>query len=350
MNPIRRRLTRLLPAAFAVALVPLPFSAPASAADPVTITGAGSSWIYPLLTKWAAAYEKETGARINYQSIGSGGGIAQIKAGTVDFGATDMPLPSDELERAGLIQFPTAIGGVDLVINLEGVKPGELVLDGQVVGDIFLGKITKWNDPAIAALNPGVKLPATDITVVHRSDGSGTTFTFCDYLSKVNPEWKEKVGVGTSVNWPAGVGGKGNEGVAAYVGRLPGSIGYVEYAYILENKLNYVRLVNRDGKTVSPSLQAFQAAAANVDFTKAKDFYVLLTDQPGAETWPIAGSTWQLLRKDAPAEKNREVLRFFRWGFEKGRDVAESLSYGPLPESTVKAIETYWKNKLGIEP
>lgn len=320
----------------------------ASAYAGVRLTGAGSTWVYPLVAKWSAAYEKETGTQVNYQSIGSGGGIAQIKAGTVAFGASDMPLTPAELAKEGLIQFPTAIAGEDMIYNLAGIKPGEVVLSGPVVADIYLGKIKKWNDPAIAKLNPGLKLPDLDITVVHRSDGSGTTFTFADYLSKVSSEWKQKVGANTSVAWPTGVGGKGNEGVASYVQRIPGSIGYVEYAYILEGKLSYARMVNRDGKVVSPSLKGFQDAAAHVDFTKAQDFYVILTDKPGPETWPISGCTWQILRKNAPKATNEEVTKFFRWGFMKGQPMAESISFGPLPPATVLAIEAYWKKNLGL--
>ncbi|MGE5130148.1 MAG: phosphate ABC transporter substrate-binding protein PstS, partial [Sphingomonadaceae bacterium] len=279
-----------------------------------SITGAGSTWVYPLVAKWSAEYAKKTGTEVNYQSIGSGGGIQQIKAGTVAFGASDKPLTSEELAASDLVQFPTAIAGEDLVYNLPGIKPGEIILSGPVVADIYLGKIKKWNDPRLEKLNPHVKLPDIAIAVVHRSDGSGTTFTFADYLSKVSPEWKEKVGADTSINWPTGVGGKGNEGVSAYVQRIKGAIGYVEYAYIIENKLQYARMINSAGKVVSPSLKGFQAAAANVDFTKAKDFYVILTDQPGAESWPISGCTWQILRKSAPKETNEKVVKFFDWG------------------------------------
>ncbi|MBS0432769.1 MAG: phosphate ABC transporter substrate-binding protein PstS [Proteobacteria bacterium] len=318
------------------------------AAHAATITGAGSSWVYPLVAKWSDAYARETGTQVNYQSIGSGGGIAQIKAGTVAFGASDKPLKPEELAAAGLVQFPTAIAGEDVVYNLAGIKPGELILSGPLVADIYLGKVTKWNDPAIAKLNPGLKLPDVNITVVHRSDGSGTTFTFANYLSKVSPEWKSKVGAETSIAWPTGVGGKGNEGVTSYVQRIPGSIGYVEYAYILENKMSYARMINSAGKVVSPSLQGFQAAAANVDFTKAQDFYVILTDQPGDESWPISGCTWQILRKDAPKATNQEVTKFFAWGFDKGQDMARSISFGPLPPSTVDAVKAYWTKNLGI--
>ncbi len=311
-KPIKLRI------AFAAASILFSMAATAS-----NITGAGSTWVYPLVAKWSATYAEKTGTHVNYQSIGSGGGIAQIKAGTVAFGASDKPLTSEELAKSNLIQFPTAIAGEDMIYNIAGIKAGELVLSGPVIAEIYMAKITKWNDPAIAKLNPGLKLPDAAITVVHRSDGSGTTFTFANYLSKVSPEWKAKVGADTSVAWPTGVGGKGNEGVSSYVQHIPGSIGYVEYAYILENKLAYAKLINSAGKTVSPSLKGFQAAAANVDFTKAQDFYVILTNQPGDESWPISGCTWQILRKDAPKATNEEVTKFFDWGFEHGQKMAE---------------------------
>ncbi len=336
------RLRRSVALAIALALI-LSAGAFASA----TLTGAGSTWVYPLVAKWSVAYEAQTGIEVNYQSIGSGGGIAQIKAGTVAFGASDMPLKPEDLQSAGLIQFPTAVAGEDLVYNLPGIKAEQLVLSGPLVADIYLGKIKKWSDPAIAKLNSGVKLPDTYITVVHRSDGSGTTFTFCDYLSKVSAEWKEKVGANTSVAWPTGVGGKGNEGVASYVQRIPGAIGYVEYAYILESHLADARMINADGKVVSPSLKGFQDASAHVDWTQARDFYVILTDHSGPETWPISGCTWQILRKSAPKETNLNVMKFFDWGFEHGQDMAKSISFGPLPPSTVKAIKSYWKSELG---
>lgn len=312
-----------------------------------SLTGAGSTWVYPLVAKWAATYETKTGIKINYQSIGSGGGIAQIKAGTVAFGASDMPLKPEDLKAAGLIQFPTAVAGAAMSYNLPGIESGKLLLSGPVIADIYLGKVKKWDDPAIAKLNPDLKLPDTNITVVHRSDGSGTTFTFTNYLSKVSPEWSEKVGSNTSVAWPAGVGGKGSEGVASYVQRIPGSIGYVEYAYILETHGSYARMINRAGKAVSPNLQGFQDASAHVDWTKAQDFYVILTDQPGAETWPISGCTWQILRKNAPKEENIAVMKFFDWGFENGQEMAKSIAFGPLPPSTVEAIKSYWKSELG---
>ena len=313
------------------------------------ITGAGSTWVYPLISKWAAAYEPKTHVAVNYQAIGSGGGIQQITAGTVDFGASDMPLKSEDLRKSKLIQFPTAIAGEDLVVNLPGIKPGDLILSGQVVADIYLGKITNWNDPAIQSLNKGVTLPDQAIAVVHRSDGSGTTFTFANYLSKVSPEWAQKVGANTAINWPTGLGGKGNAGVAAFVQQINGAIGYVEYAYIQDNHMTWVRMFNHDGKLVSPTLQSFQAAAKNVDFTKAEDFYVILTDQPGAESWPISGGTWEIMRTDVAKEKNKPVLDFFTWGYENGQKMAEDLGYGPLPESTVKAIKDYWKKNLGLD-
>jgi phosphate transport system substrate-binding protein len=312
-----------------------------------SVTGAGSTWVYPLVAKWSAAYEGKTGVKINYQSIGSGGGIAQIKAGTVAFGASDMPLKPEDLKAAGLIQFPTAVAGAAMSYNLQGIKSGELILTGPVVAEIYLGKITKWNDPAIEKLNPGLKLPGMNITVVHRSDGSGTTFTFTNYLSKVSPEWEQKVGSNTSVSWPVGVGGKGSEGVASYVQRIPGSIGYVEYAYILETHGSYARMVNRDGKVVSPTLQGFQDASAHVNWKDAQDFYVILTNQPGPDTWPISGCTWQILRKNAPQAENMAVMKFFDWGFEHGQSMAKSISFGPLPPSTVEAINSYWKTELG---
>jgi phosphate transport system substrate-binding protein len=312
-----------------------------------TLTGAGSTWVYPLLAKWSAAYQQKTGIQVNYQSIGSGGGIAQIEAGTVAFGASDMPLKPADLHSHDLIQFPTAIAGEDLVYNLPGVAAGKLILSGPVVADIYLGKIKNWDDPAIAKLNPGLHLPNRYITVVHRSDGSGTTFTFCSYLSKVSPEWKTRVGANTSVAWPTGVGGKGNEGVASYVQRIPGSIGYVEYAYILESHLPYARMYNSAGKLVSPSLQGFQEAASHVDFTKAEDFYVILTNQPGPGTWPISGCTWEIMRKNASKADNLAVMKFFTWGFEHGQTLAKSVAFGPLPTSTVKAIQAYWQKNLG---
>jgi phosphate transport system substrate-binding protein len=312
------------------------------------LTGAGSTWVYPLVAKWAAAYQTKTGTAVNYQAIGSGGGIQQIKAGTVAFGASDKPLTPDVLRQSHLIQFPTAIAGEDIVYNLPGVKAGQLIVSGPVVAQIYMGQITKWNDPALRKLNPGLNLPDMTISVVHRSDGSGTTFTFADYLSKVSPEWKQKLGADTAIAWPVGIGGKGNQGVASYVQHIRGSIGYVEYAYILENHMDYARMINSAGKVLSPSLGGFQAAAANVDFTRAQDFYVILTDQPGAKSWPISGCTWQILRTDAPKSVNEQVTSFFLWGFEHGQEMAKSLGFGPLPTSTVSAIQAYLKQNVGI--
>ena len=333
--------TRL--AAFAAATV---LSTSAFAAG--QITGAGSTWVYPLVSKWAATYAQNTGVQVNYQPIGSGGGIQQIKAGTVAFGASDMPLTPDVLSQNHLIQFPTAIAGEDIVYNLPGVASGQLLLTGPVIADIYLGKIKQWNDPAIQKLNPSLHLPEMAISVIHRSDGSGTTFTFADYLSKVSPQWKTQVGANTAINWPVGFGGQGSDGVAGDVQRIRGSIGYVEYAYILENHMNYARMVNSAGKVVSPSLEGFQAAAANVDFTKVQDFYVILTDQPGAKSWPISGCTWEILRKSAPKSTNQPVTQFFLWGFEHGQEMAKSIAFGPLPASAVQAIQNYWKQNLGI--
>ena len=330
----------------AVAAAALSFGA--TSAQAVTITGAGSTWVYPLVAKWAATYEKKTGNKVNYAAIGSGGGIKQIESGVVAFGASDMPLTPATLAKHGLIQFPTAIAGEDMIYNLPGIKAGKIVLSGPVVAEIYMAKIKKWNDPAIKKLNPGLKLPDMAITVVHRSDGSGTTFTFANYLSKVSPEWKKTLGANTSIDWPTGIGGKGNEGVSAYVQKVKGAIGYVEYAYILQNKLAYARMINKAGKTVSPSLKGFQAAASHIDFTKAKDFYVILTDQPGNDTWPISGCTWQILSKSAPKATNENVTKFFTWGFEKGQKMAREIAFGPLPPSTVTAIKAYWKKNLGI--
>jgi phosphate transport system substrate-binding protein len=316
----------------------------AAAAD---ITGAGATFPYPIYAKWADAYKKETGIGLNYQSIGSGGGIKQIGAKTVDFGASDMPLKPQDLDKGGLMQFPTVIGGDVPVVNLKGIAPGQLKMTGEVLADIYLGKIKKWDDPAIAKLNPGVKLPAKAISVVHRSDGSGTTFIWTNYLSKVSAEWKSKVGEGTAVNWPTGVGGKGNEGVASYVQRIDGAIGYVEYAYVKQNKMAYTLVANREGKYVAPNAQAFQAAAAGADWNKAPGMYLILTDAPGAQSWPIAGATFILMHKtqDKP-ETARQVLKFFDWAYAKGDGMAESLDYVPMPNSVVKLIQTSWKTKL----
>jgi phosphate transport system substrate-binding protein len=320
----------------------------AAAAEAAEISGAGATFPYPIYAKWAEAYAAKTGLKMNYQSIGSGGGIAQINAKTVDFGASDMPLKPEELDKNGLTQFPPVIGGEVLVVNLPGIEAGQMTLDGPTIAKIYLGEITKWNDPAIAKLNPGLKLPNTAIAVVHRSDGSGTTFIFTDYLSKVSPEWKEKVGSGTSVEWPVGIGGKGNEGVAALTARTAGAIGYVEYAYALQNKLVHTKLVNHDGVTLEPGSKVFQAAAANADWKSAPDFYLILTDQPGKESWPITGATFILMHKkqDHP-DRAKEVLNFFDWAYKNGGQLAESLDYIPMPANAVAIFEDSWKQIVG---
>jgi phosphate transport system substrate-binding protein len=316
-----------------------------TAAMATDITGAGATFPYPIYAKWADAYKKATGVGMNYQSIGSGGGIKQISAKTVDFGASDMPLTPQVLAKSGLMQFPTVIGGAIPTVNLKGIKPGELKLSGALLGDIYLGKVTKWNDPAIVALNPGVKLPDQAISVVHRSDGSGTSFIWSNYLSKVSPEWKDKVGVGTSLNWPTGVGGKGNEGVASYVQRINGSIGYVEYAYVLQNHMAYVQMKNREGNFVAPSAKSFMAAAAGADWAAAPGMYLILTDAPGAQAWPIAGATFILMHKVQEKPENaKAVLKFFKWAYANGDKMAESLDYVPMPNNVVSLIESSWKN------
>ncbi|HEX7370257.1 MAG TPA: phosphate ABC transporter substrate-binding protein PstS [Rhodanobacteraceae bacterium] len=314
------------------------------AAHATDITGAGSSFVYPVISKWSAAYAEKTGNHVNYQSIGSGGGIAQIKAGTVDFGASDKPLDQATLAKFGLGQFPDVIGGIVPAYNVAGIAPGKLVLDGSTLADIFLGKITRWNDPAIARLNPGLKLPDAKITVVHRSDGSGTTFNFTDYLSKVSATWKIKVGEGTAVNWPAGIGGKGNDGVSAYVRQIPNSIGYVEYAYAVQNHLGYARMKNAAGQVVQPDAASFQAAAATADWAHAKNFDLLMTNAHGAKAWPITATSWVIMYKQPKnAGHTRVVLDFFRYAYTDGRSAAAALDYVPLPASLVKQVEAYWK-------
>ncbi|MGZ5200904.1 MAG: phosphate ABC transporter substrate-binding protein PstS [Telluria sp.] len=318
-----------------------------SSAMAADMTGAGSTFAYPIYAKWAEAYKAKTGNGLNYQSIGSGAGIKQIKAKTVDFGASDMPLSAEELQADGLMQFPTIMGGVVAVVNLDGIAPGQLKLSGDVLAEIYLGKITKWDDKAIAALNPGVKLPAEDITVVHRADGSGTSFLFTDFLSKTNAEWKSKIGSGTAVKWAAGVGGKGNEGVAANVQRIKGSIGYVEWAYAKKNHMSHTQLKNHDGQYLQPGDDAFKAAAANAAWDKTPGFAVVLTDQPGKAAWPITGATFALVHKtQADAAKGKEVLGFFDWAFKNGVADAEQLDYVPMPASVVKMIEGAWKSQV----
>ena len=320
-------------------------AASADAGDKVAaeITGAGATFIYPLISKWSSDYNKETGNKVNYQSIGSGGGIAQIKAATVDFGSSDAPLTSDELAQAGLGQFPSAIGGVVPVVNLEGFEPGKLRVTGALLGDIYLGKVSNWNDPAIAAANPGVTLPDLKINLVHRSDGSGTTFNFTNYLAKVSPDWKSKVGEGKSVQWPGGVGGKGNEGVASYVQQIKGSIGYIELAYALQNKMTYLSMQNAAGNWVQPNAGTFQAAANGADWKNAKDFNLVITDAPGDQAWPITATNFILMYKQPKdAQRSANAMAFFKWAFENGQKQAESLDYVALPPELVQQIEAYW--------
>ncbi|HEX7344760.1 MAG TPA: phosphate ABC transporter substrate-binding protein PstS [bacterium] len=318
------------------------------AADSGTrINGAGATFPYPLYAQWAYKYNQITGMKLNYQSIGSGGGIQQIKAKTVDFGASDAPLKPTELGEAGLIQFPVVMGGVVPVINAKGITAGQLKLDGTTLANIYLGKITRWDDPAIKALNADVSLPEQAIAVVRRSDGSGTTWIFTNYLAAVSPEWKEKVGADKAVAWPVGNGGKGNEGVAAYVQQLPGSIGYVEYAYALQNKMNYVLLKNRDGHFVPPTKETFTSAAANADWANAPGYYLVLVDQPGKESWPITGATFILLYKEqANIDIAKSVLGFFDWCYSHGDEMAIGLDYVPMPDNVVKMVQATWKNEI----
>jgi phosphate transport system substrate-binding protein len=335
---------KFIPTLAAAGLISAALIAPASAVD---ISGAGATFPYPIYAKWADTYKKETGAGLNYQSIGSGGGIKQIQAKTVTFGATDMPLQAPELEKAGLVQFPTVIGGDVPVANLEGIKSGELTLDGPTLAKIFLGEIKTWNDPAIAKLNPSAKLPSQAIVVVHRSDGSGTTFIWTDYLSKVSADWKSKVGASTAVEWPVGIGAKGNEGVANNVANTKGAIGYVEYAYAKQNKMTTISMINKDGKSVAPSAQSFQAAAASADWEGTPGFAVLLTEQPGAGSWPIAGATFILIHKQPKdTAATAEALKFFAWAYSKGDKMAEDLDYVPMPDTVVGAIQKVWTAQI----
>jgi phosphate transport system substrate-binding protein len=318
-----------------------------SASFAADITGAGATFPYPAYAKWAEAYKKATGNGLNYQSVGSGAGIKQIKANTVDFGASDMPLPADDLNASGLFQFPAIMGGVVTVVNLEGIAPGQLKLTGPVLADIYLGKITKWNAPEIAALNPGVKLPAEEIAVVHRADGSGTSFLFTDFLSKTSPEFKSKIGAGTAVKWAVGVGGKGNEGVAANVQRIKGSIGYVEWAYAKKNKMSHTQLKSHDGVFLQPDDDNFKAAAAGADWAKTPGFAVVLTDQPGKSSWPITGASYILMHKvQADPAKGKEVLKFFDWAYKNGGPAAAELDYVPMPASVTKLVQDAWKANL----
>lgn len=316
----------------------------------ITINGAGATFPYPIYAKWADAYRELKGVKINYQSIGSGGGVQQIKAGTVDFGASDAPLTKDELNKAGLFQFPMVMGGVVLVVNLPGVKPGELRLSPQLLANIFLGKVKKWTDKAIAKENPGLNLPNKPITVVHRADGSGTTWIFTNYLDKVSREWHSRVGCGKAVSWPVGVAGKGNEGVSAYVQRLEGSIGYVEYAYALQNNMTYVKLRNRAGNYVDPSISTFRSAAANAAWEKAPGFYVVLTDQPGKNSWPITGASYIIIHKKQRDPKiGKAMLDFFEWCYKHGQDMAIELHYVPMPENVYNLVIRAWKTEIKLK-
>jgi phosphate transport system substrate-binding protein len=336
--------TLTLAGAAVLAVVAAGGAVPAAAVD---IVGAGATFPYPVYAKWAEAYRQKTGVTVNYQSIGSGGGIKQIEAKTVDFGASDKPLEPKDLDANGLLQFPVIMGGVVPVVNVEDIGPGQLKLSGAALANIYLGVIKRWDDPAIRALNPGLKLPGRAISVVHRSDGSGTTFIFTHYLSEVSADWKKKVGEEASVAWPTGVGGKGNEGVASYASRINGAIGYVEYAYALQNKLAYVLLQNKAGSFVKPDTATFQAAAANADWTKAPGFFLLLTNQGGAQSWPITGASFILIYKNQPkAETAREVLKFFEWAYHNGSQLAAQLDYVPMPDSVIKLVEAAWREQV----
>lgn len=325
----------------AVGVAAMLLAAPAMAKD---LSGAGSTAIYPVLAKWADAYHTSTGIAVNYQAIGSGGGIQQINAKTVDFGASDKPLKHEDLAKNDEVQFPAVIIAIVPVVNVPGIQAGQMTLDGPTLANIYLGKIAYWDDPAIAKLNPGVKLPHLDISTVHRSDGSGTTFNWTDYLGKVSPEWQQKVGSDTAVEWPNGVGGKGNAGVAQMAQQINGSIGYVEYAYAMENKMTYTKVVNAAGTTMDPTMDAFAAGGANANFSAANDFYTVPTNAPGEKSWPITAVTWVIMRKDYPADQNEGVLKFFDWSLksDKGHSLATSLDYVPLPPNVVSLIETSW--------
>jgi phosphate transport system substrate-binding protein len=332
---------------FMKAIVAAGLVAASTSAFAADITGAGSTFIFPVLSKWADAYKKESGSGVNYQSIGSGAGIKQIQAKTVTFGATDAPLKADQLEKDGFAQWPMIMGAIVPVVNIDGIKAGDMVLDGDTLAKIYLGTITKWDDAAIKKLNPKLNLPSAAISVVHRADGSGTTFNFTDYLSKVSADWKSKVGSGTAVEWPVGVGAKGNEGVSGNIGQAKNTIGYVEYAYAKQNKLTYTAMINKAGKTVAPTTEAFQAAASNADWANAPGYYLILTDQPGDKSWPIVASTFILMHKDATDKAaSQEAIKFFKYAFAKGGKMAEELDYIPMPESVVKLIEKTWSSEI----
>lgn len=337
MKLMRTTVASIVAATFSLASV--------SAFAAASLTGAGATFPAPVYAKWADSYQKETGNKINYQGIGSSGGVKQIIANTVDFGASDAPLADEKLAADGLFQFPTVIGGVVLAVNIPGIKSGELTLDGKTLGDIYLGNIKKWNDPALVKLNPGVKLPDQNIAVVRRADGSGTSFVFTSYLAKVSAQWKEKIGAGSTVNWPTGLGGKGNDGIAAFVQRLPGSIGYVEYAYAKQNNLAYTKLISADGKAVSPTENAFSAAAKGVDWSKS--FAQDLTNQPGDDAWPITSTTFILIHKEQKKpEQGAEVLKFFDWAYKSGGEQANALDYATLPNEVVEQVRAAWKTNI----
>ncbi len=332
---------------FRIVLTALALAAPSFAVLAADISGAGATFPYPIYAKWADAYKKETGIGLNYQSIGSGGGIKQIKAKTVTFGATDAPLPGNELDESGLAQFPMVMGGIVPVVNLDGIKPGELLIDGPTLAKMYLGDIKKWDDPAIAKLNPGVKLPSQAIALVYRSDGSGTTFNFTFYLSDVSPDWKSKVGTNTSVQWPAGIGAKGNEGVSVNVAQTKGGLGYVEYAYAKQNKLTYTKMLNKSGKSVSPTAEAFQAAAANADWKSQPGYGVILANQPGDGSWPMTAATWILIyKKPADAVATQEALKFFSWAYSKGQSMAVDLDYVPMPAKVSADVLNMWISEI----
>ena len=336
-------MTKPLKSRFAAFALAMSITAGALAAD---VTGAGASFVYPAMSKWASDYKAATGKEVNYQSIGSGGGIAQIKAGTVDFGSSDKPLPPEELARSGLAQFPSVIGGVVPAFNLPGIAAGAMKLDPDVLADIFLGKITMWNDPRIVATNRGLTLPAMKITVVHRSDGSGTSFNFTNYLSKVSPDWKARAGEGTTVKWPTGIGGKGNEGVSAYIKQIRGSIGYVELAFAVQNRLAYSRLKNAAGNYVLPNDDTFAEAASSANWASSKDFFLIITNAPGGNAWPITATNFILVRKDGKPG-SRAAIDYFRWVYANGDASATALGYVPLPDTLVRQVEAYWaRNKL----
>jgi phosphate transport system substrate-binding protein len=321
-----------------------------TSASAANLSGAGGTAIYPVLSLWAQHYQQKTGSQVNYQPIGSGGGIKQIESRTVDFANSDKPLMHDDLAKNDLVQFPQVIISIVPVVHVPGIQAGQLVLDGKTLANIYLGHITAWNDPAIKKLNPKLNLPSSAIIVVHRSDGSGTTFNFTNYLGKVSPDWKTNVGADTSVSWPVGIGGKGNEGVAGNVQQTAGTIGYVEYAYAMQNKLTYVDMVNAAGKRVAPTMSSFQAAAGDADFSKVQGFYLILTNQPGAGSWPITAATYMLLRKDYPADKSREVLKFLDWALHDGQEDSRKLLYVPFPAPVVKQIEASWTAGLKAWP